>query len=109
MYIRTIVRDEAGEDWYFDSAAFRYDLKPLKLELVQLIGVDGNLHLPPKEDGGEPIELLYYYPAGDVDCIKAVNPNKEHLMDALYDAREAGEIPADLDTAKLPDGTVIIF
>lgn len=109
VYIRTIVRDENGTDWYFESAAFKFDLKPLKLEPVQLISVDGNLHLPPREDGEEPVELLYYYPAGDVDCVKAMNPNMEHLRAALYDVREVGELPAKLDTAKLPDGTVITF
>ena len=37
-------------------------------EPIQLISVDGELHLMPKEDGGEPIILLYRYGEGDVDC-----------------------------------------
>lgn len=78
-------------------------------EPIQLISVDGELHLMPKEDGGEPIILLYRYGEGDVDCIKTGRPNMEHLTAALFDEREMGNIPSDVAIAKLPNGNLVNF
>lgn len=51
--------------------------------------------------------LLRQYPQGDYDTIDAANPDLENLRRALYDARECGEVPADVSIFILPDGSTI--
>ena len=53
--------------------------------------------------------LIYWYKGGDVDTIAWPHPNKVHLRAALYDAREMGGIPSNVDSVTLPSGKVFCF
>ena len=77
---------------------------------VQLIVRHGVLYYPgdPKRDAsavspGAPVPLLCVYAAGDCDCVKWPNPNRENLQRALFDDRECGII--DDEEVLLPDGS----
>ena len=66
-------------------------------EKVTLLDENGTLYLPSRKI------LLVMYPAGDVDTISTKNPNVENLRNALYDAREMGDIP-NVPSVYLPCG-----
>lgn len=55
------------------------------------------------------VELLYRYPGGDIDVISYPRPNLKHLRSALFDAREMGFIPSNVDSVILPSGKVFPF
>ena len=71
-------------------------MKPTIKETT-LIDGNGTLFLPNKTI------LLVRYASGDVDTISTENPNVENLRNALYDAREMGEIP-NVPAVYLPCG-----
>lgn len=70
-----------------------------------LLAIDGRLYLPAYGQHEEENILVHYYGSGDVDTIAWPNPRTEHLLEALYGARECGEMP-DVAEVLLPDGTI---
>ena len=54
-----------------------------------------------------PVLLLRIYPAGDADTILWPMSAKDrgNLAVCLFDARETGELPGDVQEVELPDGS----
>jgi len=77
-------------------------MTPAQTVTVKLTNDDGCLAL----NGGA---LIYWHKGGDVDVVSYPRPNKAHLRAALYDAREMGFIPRDVDSVLLPSGKVFSF
>ena len=81
----------------------KYKLKNEKMNSpIKLTNDDGCLSL----NGGV---LIYWHKGGDVDTIDYPRPNKTHLRAALYNAREMGWLPSNVDSVILPSGRVFSF
>jgi len=53
--------------------------------------------------------LIYWSKGGDIDVVSYPRPNKANLRAALYDAREMGFIPSNVDSVILPSGKAFNF
>jgi hypothetical protein len=88
---------------------------------VALVAKDGSLYFAPTGKdaidwhNGEDVIVLYRYPAGDADTFRwpletscrTEEKQREQIAVAMSDARECGDIAADIRTATLPDGSTI--
>lgn len=89
------------------SASNPFDGAPLAPLPIRLTCLDGHLYL-----GGEP--LIYFYPAGDVDCLpwplvaeyRTPEELRDQLRRALQDEVETGHLPDGTQAVMLPDGTM---
>lgn len=96
-----------NEDRRIDVAANPFNGAPLAPLPIRLTCLSGDLYL-----GGEP--LIYFYPAGDVDCLpwplvaKYRTPEilRDQLRCALQDSIETGDLPSGTQAVMLPDGTI---